>query len=60
MRVIVTVWPSLIVAGSVSNRSRVYLIGYFGCYGSIPIMLTNSFAVGAAYQGIYEYAIRGV
>lgn len=23
-----------------------------------PIILTNSFAVGAAYQGIYEYAIR--
>ncbi|KAJ1337864.1 D-aminopeptidase [Microdochium nivale] len=23
-----------------------------------PIVLTNSFAVGAAYQGIYEYAIR--
>jgi D-aminopeptidase len=23
-----------------------------------PIVLTNSFAVGAAYQGIYEYAIK--
>ncbi|KAI1809307.1 DmpA/ArgJ-like protein [Poronia punctata] len=25
-----------------------------------PIILTNSFAVGAAYQGIYEYAIKSL
>lgn len=25
-----------------------------------PIIITNSFAVGAAYQGIYEYAIKSL